>query len=869
MKSLRSYLYVPIEQGDWAATTYRELEALEYAVLKTLSTPGMSAAIHVGFWRPETSSVLKLAERYPGRVIVSESAFGAFPPSFGLRRGAIPVGEAEGVKFHLALSGFAYAIDDPDARIVDHEASLSAQVGPSKHARGWVAKIIEVAPDLAPPLGQAGIWDEDSYLASEHLLEPALRARVGLDRFVALTSQAPSEANIINCLHACPPWFLALALSNLEMTVRQRNVMTANSISTVRQLSDLGYNGLARLQSLGKGSIHGLAKLLHEAFLQNRGLSAVSSANGPAHRRALAIAHSGELSSLEANLILANARAAEPPTFIAGLTRIVDNLGTHSGGLWASRIGFGCDPMTLQAISQNLSVTRERVRQIEAKIYGKVKSDPLWVHLSDRLDAALADRTSSLLVAGLSAIDPWFEGVERHTHAFKTVLEHLLAGGFHAFPIDGTEVVSRLSQHDWRSAVQDGRDLLTNSVSDEIDKTQARFLIDSLLVSKGEELRDDLWAECSAGATWTSTPGRPPTLSGFFGSAEDTVIAILNSSDRPMRIDEVRERSIALGATDHGLGYLRNALGGAAFLYGRSTFGLMKHCPLSTEQMDMVRAEVEDVINGAEQSRQWHCSELHQELQERGLDFDGVLTKYLINIALKKSTCLSDLRRMVWGQKDNWVAGRSSRLDVKQAVIALLETKGEPMSTAELRERLLADRGVNSTFQIHPSPPLFRMGWGMWGLLGRDDDTDSATLRDALGELTARLDTLQHGLHMSEIPSALARPALREGSALHALMALAKPTGIHVDPSQYAYLVAWKSSRRLSVPEALSLALNENAAGGATHDTLWKRVCDLTKREIPRTTVSAVLQGLDAERDPISALWRPASSQLEEEMQDT
>ena len=868
MKALRSFLYAPNELGEWQATVYRELDALEDAVLKALSTSGMSAAIHVGFWRPETSGVLKLAERFPGHAIVSESAFRAFPPTFGLRRGARSVGEAEGVEFHLALSGFAYVIEDPDAQIESPEQGLSTQAELSKHATGWVAKLIEVASDLAAPLRQAGIWNEDSYQAYERLLEPALRARVGLGRFVALTDQVPSESNIINCLHACPPWFLALGLSQLQMTVRQRNVMTAHSLTTVLQLSSLGYNGLLRLQSFGKGSIHGLAKLLHEALLVNRGLVGASAAKGLSDSNALATGDLEQIASLEANLILASARAAEPPTFIAGLTCIVERVGSHDGRLWASRLGFECEPMTLQAISQTLLVTRERVRQIEAKIYGNVKNDPLWVHLGDRLEAALAERTASLLVAGLSAIDPWFEGVERHAHAFKTLLEHLLDRRFHVFPIDGADVVSRLSHNEWRSAVQDGRDLLTNSVSDAIDELQARFLIESLLVSKGEELRDDLWAECSAGATWTSAPNRPATLSGFLGSAEDTVIAILNSSDRPMRIEEVRERSIALGAADYGLGYLRNALGGAALLYGRSTFGLIKHCPLTVEQMDMVRAEVEDVIIGAEQSRQWHCSELHHELQDRGLDFDGLLTKYLINIALKRSTSLSDLRRMVWGQKENWLAGRSSRLDVKQAVIALLETEGQPMSTAELRARLLADRGVNSTFQIHPSPPLFRMGWGMWGLLGRDVGADENTLKDALQELTSRLDDLQHGLHMSEIASALARPELQQNSALHALMALAKPAGVHVDPSQYAYLIKWKTSRRFSVPDALSLALSENAPDGATHDTLWRRVCDLTKREIPRPTVSSVLQGLDAERDPTSGLWRPASSRLEEEVQD-
>jgi hypothetical protein len=44
----------------------------------------------------------------------------------------------------------------------------------------------------------------------------------------------------------------------------------------------------------------------------------------------------------------------------------------------------------------------------------------------------------------------------------------------------------------------------------------------------------------------------------------------------------------------------------------------MKHCPLLPEQMLSLRAEVEDIISGGLSSKQWHSSEIYDELFNRG-----------------------------------------------------------------------------------------------------------------------------------------------------------------------------------------------------------------------------------------------------------
>ena len=70
------------------------------------------------------------------------------------------------------------------------------------------------------------------------------------------------------------------------------------------------------------------------------------------------------------------------------------------------------------------------------------------------------------------------------------------------------------------------------------------------------------------------------------------------------------------------------------------------------------------------------------------MGFDGRLTPYIVNISLKDSELLFDLRRMVWGLGAAWQEGAASRLDVRTAVIALLREHGRPMTTDEELEHL-------------------------------------------------------------------------------------------------------------------------------------------------------------------------------------
>ena len=59
---------------------------------------------------------------------------------------------------------------------------------------------------------------------------------------------------------------------------------------------------------------------------------------------------------------------------------------------------------------------------------------------------------------------------------------------------------------------------------------------------------------------------------------------------------------------------------------------------------------------------------------------------------------LKRLGRMIWKEVD--AGDEVSCIDVRQAIISLLQQAGRPLQTDEIRQRLVAFRGVNEYFQI-------------------------------------------------------------------------------------------------------------------------------------------------------------------------
>lgn len=812
---------------------------------------GSGAVIHVGFWRPETEKVAEAAQAWPGAVLLSASALSALPPP--IAASSSEVVNVDGLGFHVALSGFGYEIDDPSpthamAKKARPHSPRSGEFLP----RGWVERLIRSKPEFEPLLREAGILDEESYLHNEVNLEPDERKTLALDRYAMVVGQKPTPAGILNNLHACPKWFLEDKLMFLNMTVRMKNVCAANEMTTIVDLAVRGYNGLLKLPNLGQGSVHGLGALLWEAFIHGDAITrkrwepSADESDLTDRRERMIDEVLDQVATRQSPFTGEGGDVSEtsdltkdpwkPLNLIDGFIEAAQPLTAQDRGIWAARIGFRCATQTLQQIASQINLTRERVRQIENKIYNRVSRHPFWTILADKLTAHLEGRASPLWLSGLPAIDPWFKDVDQMEHPLKEIFSHLMHDGFSIIRLDDTPVITHLTVDEWTEALDAGKRLFRSLVREKATEENARFQIESMLIDRGIELRDELWRQVTVHALWARKPDGSRRLSGTGRTAESVVTAILEEAGMPLHYEEIHRRASVIMVEPPELRRLHQACHNVSVLFARGTYGLLSACPLSADELKLIEAEVEDIVAGADSSRQWHTSELFDELLDRGLDFDGRLTKYIINMALHNTKNFVYMRRMVWGLKDSWSESAAQRLDVRQAVMALLESEGRPLTTVEIREKLLSGRGVNADFQIHPTGNLIRIGAGKWGLADRD--VKIAQPDQLLEQLARHLDEAQEGVHISEAQALLGD--LEEADA-QALWGYGKSKGMRVDRGQYIYPGSWSTSRRVWPNEAVRRALQENPGHGMTHDEICEYVSRSCKRTVPRLQVSQML----------------------------
>jgi Bacterial RNA polymerase, alpha chain C terminal domain/Sigma-70, region 4 len=877
MKPLRAFLFTQGPSDEWTSTPFRELEPLLDAIAKALAMESASAAIHIGFWRPETSKIAELAQQWSGRLLISEAAGAALPPPLSLSQ--FSVGEIDGLAFRVALDGFGYQIDDPrSGQPINSRPTLPNTTNSSHSARGWVEKLIQDKPETVPLLSQAGIWDDGSYHENEPSLETVDRITLAKDRYSTVTGVAVNQSNILNNLHACPHWFLNYELQRLDLTVRTRNVLKAHNISAIGDLASKGYVGLLKLPNMGQGSVHGLGTELWKAFINGdalkrarwKGSDVVQ--DGPHNLRIpdeITFENSTPLTATHLsadNLSVAPTQVSPLPQpaptitdIVGGIIATAQALTKPEQGIWAARLGFRCEQRTLQVIADEIGISRERVRQIEVKIYKKIRHHPFWKDLSSRLNTYLTDRTSPLLLNGISAIDPWFKGAEKLKTALQEVFKHILHHEFSVLNLEETPVISHLQLSRWEDAINKGKALLREMVAEKVSEDYAKGQVGALISGRGEELRDELWATVRSFALWATKPDGAIILAGYGRTAEAVVTAVLESAGHPLHYEEIYRRSKLISDKEHIERALHNAASNVAVLYNRGTYGLLSHCPLNTEELALIEAEVEDITAGADPTKQWHNSELLDELLERGFDFDGKLTKYIINIALHNSQSLVNMRRMVWGYKDSWQASAASRLDMRQAVMALLEEAGHPLSTLEIRQRLEGDRGLNNHFQIHPLGNLIRLGTGLWGLADRDVKVGDPN--GLLDRLTQHMQATQEGVHVSEVASVLGD--IDENDAL-ALLGLVRQKGMRRDRAQYVYLSVWDDARRIWPARAIEQALDAHPEG-MTIEQVRFEVSRLTKRELNGLYIGQMLSHTEGSSyNPETELWSREQVSAEE-----
>ena len=812
---LRAFVMMRSDDGNWAVTVCRDLGA----VLRTWEArkePDRDVAVlHVGFDRQPSHTFDDTAGAYPGHMLLTAAAKHVLPSSFVAS--AAPIGRANDTEVFIGLRGWGYSREDPTVRVDRSEPARANSATPEP--QGWVASFLSENPSAAEALSAHGIHDDASYLEGESNLERSVRGLSGLFRahhLVGATCDDPCEL-----ARAAPPWLAERDLTTLNLSVRANNAFRVSEIETVRDLTAWSPEALLKQRNFGRKSLRYLLQALNAALVE--GLPRFSAADS--------VRETGQL-----------------------LTEVRKSLLSFTGrehDVLVRRLGFEMPPQTLQQVADDHEVTRERIRQIEARATQKWIREFSWDDiLEQKITRLLIGRSFPLPVAGVEAVDSWFDGVSSHLEFFKNFVQAVCKDGIHFIEIDGLCYISLMDQDFWEQTASEAVALLSSGAGREWREEDARSLVHGLLPDTAREFGPLLWDRASRLCHFSVEPDGSRVLTSYGRGAEQLVEAILAESETPLHYTEIAERAGRRQGKSLDLRRAQSAAANIGFLFAPGTFGLARHVPLSDEQMSCIRTVAEDIVCSETSGRQWHSSEVFSELLERlDGDFDG-LDKYVLNIALAKSRRLKSLGKMTWAEAKQDTDDRT-RIDIHQAVIAIVKAAGCPLSTGEIKKRLTAVRGVSEFFQIFPVAPLVRVRPGIWGINDRDVPLSSEEQAGLVEELIQILEEQQRGIHASELSEAL----LLKDCPPDAFLSLAAQDGrLKIAQGRYVYLAKWGSPRRETLGQAV-MAVLEKAGKPLTFDEVVSLVARRVGRKYDRPAISGALQALEAEFDGMTKEW--------------
>lgn len=877
MRQLLAYLLVRGSDGSWEVGSHRGLETL-LSAWRAVPDAGACGVVHVGFWRPDTSEFEAAASGRPGEVLLTEAARWALPESF--RASSRPIGSAAGLLVYRALSGWGFEAEEdaPEEQAGDARESArpgrdgaAGPEGTCPAAEPWLEWVRSNRPDVWRAAAGAGIVDEETYLSGERRLSSDLRDELGFLRLRWFSRVEVSESNILEHLPHAPPWLLEVEVYYLMLSTRSNNRLAEEKLATIGDVARVGEARLMKIPNMGRRSVAEVAQRIFDCLRQG---SSCCARYSPARSEDDAGAATAS-ARLPAQSPLFEPDAPPPfdlpktiqdmvpESFFAGLRAALARCEDRDAKVLRLRMGLHGPMKTLDAVGTDMSVTRERVRQIEKKAVKHIATlfRPWIERIGSGVASAVAGRNEPLPLVGLEILDPWFTGVGENGGPLRFAFEHFFdEQPFWMLRVDGQTFVSGIAPDEWTEALRKARALLADMVRGDrsVQEADVRCLSDSMLPEAAAELRPLFWSHATRWANFSTTSDGERRLVSFGQGAESVVEAVLLESDRPLHYEEIAKRCSARGRPIE----VRRAHSAAAsigILMARGVFGLERHFPLSEEEAASVVSEAENVVL-ENPSKQWHADEIAEGLGERGLDFGGRLSKYVLNHALKASKTLVYLGRFVWALRSGSVRGKADRIGVWQAVAAMLEESGGPMRTEEIHDRLSRDRGLGSTsLLLLQGDPLIRVGEGQWGLLWRDVPFSEGEAADLVREMEEVCRSRGEGLHVSEIAGALRSTAELASRVKDPvlLVSLAARTGrMKAARGGYVHPVDWEGSRRLCANEAVAEALAEAGSTGWTTAALAARAGGLLGREIPTTAASRLLISAGAVYDEERAVWR-------------
>lgn len=556
----------------------------------------------------------------------------------------------------------------------------------------------------------------------------------------------------------------AIALADIELPARLRTLATREGLATLGDLASRSRSDLLALPRLGRASVADLPRVVAE------------------HLRSLA----EDAASADEGLL---------ETFKTGVQKLDSMLQVIA----TRRAGLGAEPMTLQELGELFGVSRERIRQLEARLAEQLGRQPWAKRARARVEAALTGGAVKLDDLGS---DSWWADACENPSVVEFVLDQVFDAGAFVVVLDGETWLSRSKQADVEAAWDE---LLRRAASVPLPAPFTAFepLIAAASEGHGPQIAKHFREELRGRMQFDSAgeKGKDRVLA-LGDSKQAEILAILRASHEPMRVEDVQAKlGVRLGPLPEEVIYFR-----------RGTIGLRQHFPDFHIWGARLVPHIVRLMQERGPERQWHASELLDELREEH-DIPEWLTAFGLGALMKADARLRYLGRLRVALPAS--QGNETRIYIHEELDKLLQEAGEPVRKSILLERVGRRLGVTegTLSLVFNRPPFIRVDAERVGLLSRDVPGGNAAIVEAADHVEALMARRERGLsdfHVHQEVQAL--------STAHATWTLPLMASVLRADGRFRFstsgaigLARWESTR---VPTRLELTRGALEEGG-------------------------------------------------------
>ncbi|RYZ09241.1 MAG: hypothetical protein EOO73_05630 [Myxococcales bacterium] len=483
-----------------------------------------------------------------------------------------------------------------------------------------------------------------------------------------------------------------ISLLDIELPTRMRNYVRGERLESLGELFKLSHASLAGTANLGRKSLNDTLDAVRD-FLTERSAPPV---------------YPGFLQAWQAQL--------------AALDPIPRMIVTRRAGMHGER-------ETLEELGAMLGVTRERVRQIEARVIERLAERSRWRRAVEA-NLVSAFGSGRALPLTLLAQDSWWAGIDQQELLLDYVVRRIFEDQL--FVLEGptgNRYLTKFGPSDFVARLQSAKSRVAK-----LEYPVEMSAIAEILHAEAAPLDPILFSELQHGVDelLLRDPARPDLALGYGRYHTDDVIAFLNGQPDPVRI-EVLEQHCGRGTLPDEVLYFR-----------RGVVGLKRHFPDFDDWSARLVPAALEVMQERPAGRQWLVPELHEALRERRLVPDW-LGHWQLASLLRLSGRVDYLGRLRVALQDG---GQEDRLQYVELLQRIVTEAGAPLPFDELLARARVQTGMveaTATLRVNASP-FVRIDESLVGLVERDVPGGPQAVAAAIEAVGSALRESQLGL---------------------------------------------------------------------------------------------------------------------------